>query len=368
MTAESVLREAERLYRAGQAAAALALCERTLAMGPTDIRLLALAGALAGECGNPGLAAERLAAADRLRPGQAHILFNLGVALQRAGDEAGAVEAFTKAIASRPDHVEAWFGLAQVEQRTGNAAAALAAYRRVAQLQPGHPGASHMAAALAGDNPATAPSGYARALFDDYAARFDSELVGRLGYRAPEELRAAILAVAPHRRFSRTLDLGCGTGLAGAALNDLTEMLYGVDASPAMLVRAVARGIYTGLEAGDLAARLRRAGDAGERFDLIVAADVLVYFGALEDVLTGVAACLDERGLFAFSVERLATGSYRLLPSGRYAHADGYLRALAADVGLTVASHHEVSLRRDGGQPVAGAIYILGAAPLAARQ
>ncbi len=45
------------------------------------------------------------------------------------------------------------------------------------------------------------------------------------------------------RGFERALDLGCGTGLVGEALNSFTRHLTGVDLSPRMLRKAQPKGL-----------------------------------------------------------------------------------------------------------------------------
>ena len=88
------------------------------------------------------------------------------------------------------------------------------------------------------------PAAYVRTLFDQYAPRFDAALTEGLAYRGPALLRDAIeTACAAARRpmrFPDMLDLGCGTGLAGAAFRPFVRRLTGVDLSDRMV--AVARG------------------------------------------------------------------------------------------------------------------------------
>ena len=44
--------------------------------------------------------------------------------------------------------------------------------------------------------------------------------------------------------FGAMLDLGCGTGLGGAAFRPFVDRLVGVDLSPAMIAQAAAKGLY----------------------------------------------------------------------------------------------------------------------------
>ena len=92
------------------------------------------------------------------------------------------------------------------------------------------------------------PGAYVRALFDQYAPKFEAALVDDLGYRGPALLFKAVLTVRNAARkpafFSRGLDLGCGTGLAAAAFAKEVDHFVGIDLSPRMIERARATGHY----------------------------------------------------------------------------------------------------------------------------
>jgi predicted TPR repeat methyltransferase len=90
------------------------------------------------------------------------------------------------------------------------------------------------------------PESYVRTLFDGYAGGFDRALTEGLSYRAPELLLRAVEASGVRMKFGSVLDLGCGTGLAGAAFRPYCDWLVGVDLSPAMLAQARAKGLTTG--------------------------------------------------------------------------------------------------------------------------
>ena len=67
-------------------------------------------------------------------------------------------------------------------------------------------------------------------------------------------------------RFGSMLDLGCGTGLGGAAFRPVVDWLVGVDLSPAMIAQAATKGLYDRLVTADLQRFLadggRERGDA----------------------------------------------------------------------------------------------------------
>jgi predicted TPR repeat methyltransferase len=197
---------------------------------------------------------------------------------------------------------------------------------------------------------------YVAALFDVYAATFDESLRGFLAYRAPEVLVEAVRSVLGERGGLDVLDLGCGTGLAGPLLRPFALRLEGIDLSTGMLAKARERGVYDALRAGEITAELAAS---TAHHDLIIAVDVLVYFGALEVLFEHVARRLAPGGLFAFTVEKSDAPGYRLLPTARYAHHLDYLRDRARAAGLRPVVEREETLRRQAGQPVIGHVMVL---------
>lgn len=80
-------------------------------------------------------------------------------------------------------------------------------------------------------------------------------------------LRAVLL----WHRWSRCLDLGCGTGLSGQAASTICGRLVGVDLSPAMVCRAREKRIYRRLLVGDVTdtiLHLCRANVSGREWDV----------------------------------------------------------------------------------------------------
>jgi predicted TPR repeat methyltransferase len=279
----------------------------------------------------------------------------IGLALRREGDLAAAVDAIRAAIEIAPGDPEAWHALGEALEGQGAREEAIRAYRRAVGHDPSDRMGSSIRLALLGADapPVRLPDAYVRTLFDQYAPHFDTALEGALGYRAPALLRAAV----GDRAGLAILDLGCGTGLAGAAFADLAAALDGVDLSPAMVAKARARGLYRSVEVGEIVGWLACC---AARYDLVVAADVLVYLGDLGPVLAGVRRVLAPGGRFAFTVERLEGGEgWRLGPQHRYAHAPGYVTAAAERAGFAVARAGPVSVRSEKGVPVPGLLVVL---------
>lgn len=281
--------------------------------------------------------------------------------LAREGDAAAAADLMEQAIERAPGWVAAWRELAKLRLARFDRDGAVAAFREALRLDSSDPFGcilelSRLGAALQVD---AAPPAYVEALFDAYAADFDKALVERLDYSTPRALAALLRAARPSgdgRRFPRALDLGCGTGLAGEALRADIAWLEGVDIAGAMIAVADAKGVYDRLARADMLSALN---EAGEPYDLIVAADVLIYTGDLSKVMAAMAARLAPGGLAAFSIERGAGADWAVGESLRFAHSPDYVLRLAAQAELETAAVEHSVLRKDRGADVDGVLIVL---------
>ncbi len=113
----------------------------------------------------------------------------------------------------------------------------------------------------------------------------------------------------------------------GEALRGRVDRLVGVDLSAAMIAKAAERNVYDELVVDDATTLLT----SGPRavFDLIVAADALVYVGDLAPLFAAAATALAADGLFAFSVETHEGDGFKLEPTMRFAHSRNYIEAAA---------------------------------------
>jgi predicted TPR repeat methyltransferase len=243
------------------------------------------------------------------------------------------------------------------------------AYAEALKLGPNDPYVRHLAAATGIQSSATrAPLEYLRSVFDGYADRFDHHRIS-LGYRVPGLVRATLLqhaTIAAGKRLGPVLDLGCGTGLVAVALYDLPiAPLVGVDVSSRMLANAAAKQIYDELRETDL---MQILAEDDTRWKVVVAADVLVYFGALHEVMAGVHSRLDPGGWFVFSVEELVAdhhdnvhgdGDWALGPLGRYAHSMDHVAGAARAAGFVIRTLERQTLRHEADAPVGGLFVVL---------
>jgi predicted TPR repeat methyltransferase len=326
-------------------------------MEPTDARGWYRLG---NQREDEGQDAEALACFERavaLDPRHAKAWNNLGAASQRLGRAEQAVRAYREALKHEPALLQPNLNLGRLHESRGDFGLAADSYRAALVHHPGDAMLTHLLAAASGQNTARAPRGYVEALFDEQAARFDAHLVGELDYRIPELLAELVRPSLGARLSARAFDLGCGTGLVGAALGKRAAALVGVDLSSAMLREAARRGIYESLLQLDVVEALLRA--APGSLTAIIAADVFIYLGDLSAVFAAAARALDPGGVFAFSVEGLGDGSYQLQPGGRYAHSLAYLRSLAAANQLAVEQESPARIRLQGTGHATGYVLLL---------
>jgi predicted TPR repeat methyltransferase len=284
--------------------------------------------------------------------------YDYAMAAKAEGDLVAAADLLTQALEIAPRWVAGWFALGEVEAARGAAAAAEAALSKALALDPDDALGARLILARLGraDAGAAMTEAYIRTLYDDYAPRFEKALREGLAYRAPEILRDAVAAAcaaagrAPS--YSRMLDLGCGTGLAGPVFAPLAAAIDGVDLSPRMVELARQKGVYRRLAVGDLVSFV--AHEAAASADLVLAADVLIYVAELAPVFAGAARVLAPGGLLAFTVEAHDSDGLLLHASLRYAHGRDLIEAGLAVAGLALVSLARVVLRTEAGAPVTG--------------
>ena len=292
--------------------------------------------------------------------------YQWGAGALKEKDFAAAADLFRQAIEIAPLWAPAHLALGDSLAGLGDPAGARAAWTEAGRLDPsGVLGADLRIAALgAGAAPPAPPRDYVRALFDEYAPRFDAHLRGALAYRGPELLMDAIERACGKTgrefHFDRALDLGCGTGLMAAELWTRVDSMNGCDLSPKMIEAARLTGRYSHLHVADVVDYLASQGKGSA--DLVVAADVFVYIGDLEPVFAQSARVVEAGGLLAFTVQRGEGADWALGADLRYAHSRAYVDRLAGAHGFNVAVLDDASTRKDAGRDVPGLVCALARA------
>jgi predicted TPR repeat methyltransferase len=287
--------------------------------------------------------------------------------LAESGEPASAAELMEQALELVPGWAAGWFTLATYREKAGDLPGAIAALNEVLALDKSDVFGARLKLAVLGgaDVPERPPSPYVERLFDDYADRFETSLVEKLGYTVPGKLATLIAGTAGiPKHFRLAVDLGCGTGLLGPEIRASVDRLEGYDLSKGMLTKAAEKGVYDYLGQADLSLEPDLSGVfdtdmAPGRADLITAADVLMYLGNLHAVMAIVQKLSADGAVFAFSVEdaQQADG-YILRDSLRFAHSEAYVREVSADHGFAVQDLARSVIRMDGGKPIHGILFI----------
>lgn len=232
------------------------------------------------------------------------------------------------------------------------------------------------------------PKEFVAELFDSFADTFDDKLLNGLGYKVPELVGSIAKEIKGH--YNYVLDAGCGTGLAGRYLRPLISndegIMVGIDASQKMLniakectsnkgcgwkdgaqdVESITplydHLLLLDLEDMNLDNTLALFGvPINYGFDLVVAADVLVYFGSLAKLMKVFSEISGPGAVLLFTCERAtdeeAPLGWRLLPSGRFAHSKLHVVEAAVEAGYTLVKYQEIVPRMEKGEEVRGHLF-----------
>ena len=269
--------------------------------------------------------------------------------------------AFDHVLQMDPQNAISWNNRGNALATMGRLHEAIESYSRALEFEPG--------LQMAIDNRENAlfqlrrltrcPPGYMRKLFDDFSAHYDETMLAKLEYRAHLHLREfADRVLPPPTSPQRILDLGCGTGLVARAFSDfaLGGPIDGVDLSPLMIETARKFGIYRDLILGDLETELA---SPGPQYDLILAADTMIYLGNLSRCFSGVSRRLDAGGHYVFAAESLLGEGWEQTPNNRFRHSESYLRSEATRAGLEFIELEPCTLRTESNVPVGGFVVAL---------
>lgn len=354
---DSTLQQARQLFLDGVAhyqAGRLEQAERqfagALALAPGRPSVLTNLGAVRLRLRQPEDALQLLEEALAQEPDNAEALAHCGLALAELGKLPQAVAMFDRALAADPAPAGTWMYRGNALRELGRRDEAVQSFRE-ALARGGDASLLHyyLAGLQQEQVPDAPPRQYVEALFDGYAGEFDQQVVKALAYDAPGVLVGRL--VQGGRRYRHALDLGCGTGLCGRLLRPASDRLGGVDLSAGMLEKARALGVYDALHQADIVQFL--AGGT-ERYDAVVAADVFIYVGALDEVFRLLAQRMLPGGQFCFTVEESTGGELELRASLRYAHSEALVRRLAGAHGFRVAAIERRPVREEQRRPIPG--------------
>jgi predicted TPR repeat methyltransferase len=343
--------EADALIAAGEPQRAADILHHALSSGRGGLMTRLALGRAYLAAGSTDAALSELRVASDLGPGIADAALALGQALMAAGHLPVAVAEFERALRLDPAFDAARYALGLAWLEAGEPDRATEILSALVEGPFAADAAQKLSLARAMKESDRSPPGYVRHLFDQFSSDYDARMLGALDYRGHLILCELADLVLVERDRLDILDLGCGTGLTGAEFASMARRLDGVDLSPRMIEQARARGIYTDLAVADLETALT---EKDAFYDLILAADTLVYIGDLAPAFCGVHRRLKPGGFLLATFEKKDDSGYELGPKRRYRHSEDYLRQEAARSGLDIMGLLHCTPRTDAQRPVDG--------------
>jgi len=325
-------------------------------------------------------------------PEHNNALYNLAYALNEKGENETSLQLYYKVIDAAPYHVRALCDIAHVlgklkqdekalpflqramevapndehvhlnmgitHRMMGNLDQAKNSFNEVIRINPANQTAKYYIAIMTGDNSIdSSPDNYVQELFDGYAETFDNQLIEQLQYKTPVLIGDMVKKHTDGSQKYKILDLGCGTGLAGIHLKDISDYMAGVDLSSKMLKKAEQRNIYNEL----ITSGIEQYFETHDfQPDIVVSADVFVYIGDISTIFQQVSKSITENGIFVFSTEDTQNSEkFILRDSGRFAHNEIYIRSLASSNSFELIDSQKTIIRYEADKPIHGQVYLL---------
>ena len=202
--------------------------------------------------------------------------------------------------------------------------------------------------------PKTLPDNYIEEHFNQLAATYETDVISN-NYRTPGLLRQALIKVRPRidperatpQKLSSIFDLGCGTGIIGIMVSDLTMLLKGVDLSAQMLRSAQGKGIYQEFSHNSVDKALS---EETRKYEVITAAGLLPCIGDMTELFTKMFNCLQPGGVVIFDFEQaLDTEDYKLRDDVAFVHNPDYIKLTLEKAGFDIADFTKETLFRANG-------------------
>ncbi len=292
--------------------------------------------------------------------------YNAGVADMALGHLNEARAQFKSVLTQNPNHAPSLTNLASIASRLNQTASAVRYLKRATKANPNDKSSAFMLDALTQSHAKhEASPEYAKNLFDNYALHYEKHMQDTLSYSVPHHIAQHLHQILPSTTLTtqdtplqvdRALDLGCGTGLSGIILRELSHHLTGVDLSSKMLEEARQKSIYDALYESDMIMFLNKLHAA---FSLIVAADVLPYLGELDTLFKAIQKNMAPSGLFLFTTEISDTSEWTLQKTARFAHHPDYIISLAKQYQFNILEQKTFVARQQDDEGLKVTLYVL---------
>jgi predicted TPR repeat methyltransferase len=294
----------------------------------------------------------------KAHPDNPEYRYNAGVAEMALGHLDEARTHFKVVLKHNTNHGASLTNLASIASRLQQIPDAIHYLKRAKAANPKDTSSAFMLDALTEKEPTReASNDYTQNLFDNYALHYEKHMCETLNYNLPQYIAKYLHQHMPNTS-ANTLDLGCGTGLTGSVLREISDMLIGVDLSSKMLFEAEQKNIYDQLIHLDAVQFLSQP---NQPFSLITAADVLPYLGELDTLFKYTKNAIASSGLFIFSTEISNASDWVLQKTARFAHRPDYIQTLATKYKFEISHQSSLSARKQQDKDLLLNLYVLKA-------
>lgn len=290
-------------------------------------------------------------------PRNIEFLYNAGVAQMALGHLNDAQIHFTAVLTQQPNHFAALNNLAAIHSRLGQREEATKLLKQAIAVNPEDTSCQFMLDALTGQKtqvPACAE--YINHLFENYSLYYENHMQNVLNYSIPHHIGRLLHRFNGINTIDRAIDLGCGTGLMGSVMKEVSTHLTGIDLSKKMLAIAKNKSIYDELVESELIHFLKK--DTNQ-YSLAIAADVIPYFGELNTLFEAIRIRLVHDGLFILTTEISQDEPWKLQPSARFSHHENYIKSLCNTHHLQLIHQEKVIARIQEQKPLSAMIYVI---------
>ena len=372
---------AEAYQTLGEKSKALSTYERVVKYSPKDANAHNDIGLLYMDQHKMGKARYYLEKAIKINPKHPEVLNNLGKLEQETDHVREAIDFFTKAINAKQNYAIAHLNIGTLYAKLKEKEKAKFHLKEALKLEPDNEEimqAKFILQMLESEKEFVDPDKFeevkdsfhkhTETLFNDYANTFEKHLEKNLKYRIPTVIREKVHELHEGETTLRILDLGCGTGLIGKALepyvSDEEGKIYGTDLSAKMIIEAEKKKIYSKLWTEDCQLTLERF--ENDPLDVITAADVFVYIGNLESIFAKAKEALVFGGSFIFSTETCEEcNAYQInTKTMRVRHSKEYILRLANEHGFDILSSESTWGREESDKKVNMEVYVMSPNPL----
>lgn len=329
--------------------------------------LLVNAAGLAQQLGQYQQALTWLRQAEALRPQDTSTRYKIGLSLSATGEFAAAIEVLTALLEQQPHNPAILSARRQAALGVQDMGLAVQDAQALLNIDPANEEHRFYLAIAQGETPQTQPAVVITHLFNALAPHYDQIWSPAFGYTLAHDVAQLISSWHP-ARDADVLDLGCGTGLLGAAMGRNEGVMVGVELSQAMLERAAQRNVYDKFHQVNLLDALQATPEG--LYHIITALDVFNYVGNLDLAIPNALRILVPGGRLVFSCETGADdgANYSLNNTYRYCHQRSYVQALLKKSGFKDIEIHDRVLRQESDKPVHGFLVTATKAPLTAKK